>query len=236
MTRFLSSTFVCLLVFGVASVPAFGQDNGGMSDKEKTSYSIGVQFGNMLTYSADRIDPEALLQGLKDAMQKQDLKLTQDEMNAQMAAFQQAMMEDRSQGVKKEGEDFLAKNAKTKGVTVLPSGLQYKVIEEGTGKQPKADDTVRVHYRGTFVDGTQFDSSYDRNQPAEFPVNRVIPGWTEALQKMKEGGKWKVWIPYDLAYGEQGRQGIPPYSALVFDVELLKVVDEPAEGANQGGN
>ncbi len=105
-------------------------------------------------------------------------------------------------------------------------------MEEGTGEKPSPQDTVVVHYRGTFVDGTQFDSSYDRNQPAKFQVTQVIPGWTEVLQMMKEGAKWKVWIPYDLAYGEQGRQGIPPFSTLIFEVELLEIADEEA-GAGQ---
>jgi FKBP-type peptidyl-prolyl cis-trans isomerase FklB len=124
---------------------------------------------------------------------------------------------------KKEGEAFLAENKKKDGVKTLPSGLQYKVLAEGKGKTPKATDTVTVHYRGTLTDGTEFDSSYKRNQPASFPVNGVIKGWTEALQLMKEGSKWQLFIPASLAYGEPGRPGIPPNSVLIFDVELISV-------------
>lgn len=228
MTRIVPP-FLCLLLAAFAAFPAGAQDADEMSDKEKASYSVGVQFGHAIEYSADRIDIEALMRGLEDAMRGNELQLSDEEINAQMMAFQQAMMEDRSAGMRKEGEAFLAQNAEQEGVHVTGSGLQYKVLEEGTGETPTAQDTVVVHYRGTFVDGTEFDSSYQRNQPAQFGVTQVIPGWTEALQMMKEGAKWKVWIPYDLAYGEQGRQGIPPYSTLIFEVELLEIADEGAE-------
>jgi FKBP-type peptidyl-prolyl cis-trans isomerase FklB len=124
---------------------------------------------------------------------------------------------------KKEGEAFLAENKKKSGIKALPSGLQYKVITEGKGKSPKATETVTVHYRGTLIDGTEFDSSYKRGQPATFPVGGVIKGWTEALQLMKEGAKWQLVIPSDLAYGESGRQGIPPNAVLVFEVELVSI-------------
>jgi FKBP-type peptidyl-prolyl cis-trans isomerase len=128
----------------------------------------------------------------------------------------------------KEGDDFLTANGKKEGVKTLPSGLQYKVIKSGTGRSPKATDTVKVHYNGTLTDGTVFDSSVQRGEPATFPVNQVIPGWTEALQLMKEGDKWQLYIPSKLAYGEQGAGGkIGPNSALIFDVELLSI-----EGAN----
>jgi FKBP-type peptidyl-prolyl cis-trans isomerase len=124
-----------------------------------------------------------------------------------------------------KGQDFLAENAKKEGVKTLADGLQYKVIKDGTGASPKATDVVSVHYKGTLIDGTEFDSSYKRGQPTEFPVNRVIPGWTEALQLMKEGSKWILYIPSKLAYGERGTPGgpIPPDATLIFEVELLKV-------------
>ena len=124
---------------------------------------------------------------------------------------------------KKEGDAFLAENKKKDGVKTLPSGLQYKVLTEGKGASPKASDTVSVHYRGTFMDGTEFDSSYKRNEPAAFPVNGVIKGWTEALQLMKEGSKWQLVIPPHLAYGEPGGPGIPPHAVLIFEVELVKI-------------
>ena len=124
---------------------------------------------------------------------------------------------------KKEGEAFLAANAKAPGVKTTKSGLQYKVLKDGTGKSPAKTDTVTTHYKGTLIDGTQFDSSYDRNKPASFQVDGVIKGWTEALQMMKEGSKWQLFIPWDLAYGPEGRPGIPPNATLVFEVELLKV-------------
>ncbi len=228
----MARSFLSLFVVGVIAFPTLAQDAGEMSDKEKVSYSVGVQFGNAIEHSADRIDLDALMQGLKDAMQGDELQLSEEEINNQMTAFQQAMMQDRSQAMKKEGAEFLAQNIEKEGVKETSSGLQYKVLEEGTGEKPSPQDTVVVHYRGTFVDGTQFDSSYDRNQPAKFQVTQVIPGWTEVLQMMKEGAKWKVWIPYDLAYGEQGRQGIPPFSTLIFEVELLEIADEEA-GAGQ---
>ena len=124
-----------------------------------------------------------------------------------------------------KGQEFLKENAKKEGVKTLPDGLQYKVIKEGEGKSPKATDTVSVHYRGTLIDGTEFDSSYKRNEPTEFPVNRVIKGWTEALQLMKEGSKWTLYIPSNLAYGERGFPGSPigPNATLIFEIELLKV-------------
>ena len=127
--------------------------------------------------------------------------------------------------MKKDGETFLAANAKKEGVTVLPSGLQYKVLKSGEGRKPGRTDKVRCHYEGTFPNGQKFDSSYDRNEPAVFGVNQVIAGWTEALQLMSEGSAWELYIPYNLAYGEAGAPGaIPPYSALVFKVELIEVL------------
>ncbi len=205
--------------------------DAGMTDIQRTSYSVGVQFGNAIADGAKFIDLEALNAGLKDAIAKKDLKLTDEEMGACLQDLQQQMTESRFGANKKEGEDYLAANATKEGVKTLPSGLQYKVITEGAGKIPTANDTVSTHYRGTFIDGKEFDSSYKRNQPAEFPVTRVIAGWTEALQLMKEGSKWELYVPYALAYGEEGRPPqIPPYSVLVFQVELLKIVDSAQAG------
>jgi len=159
------------------------------------------------------------------------MAMTRDQMRQVMTTFRQQMMAKQKQrqqvdGAKNlaMGKAFLEANGKKEGVKVLPSGLQYKVIKKGTGKTPTAADKVKTHYRGTLIDGTEFDSSYKRNAPAVFGVTQVIKGWTEALQLMKEGAKWQLYIPANLAYGERGRPGIPPNSTLIFDIELLEVV------------
>jgi FKBP-type peptidyl-prolyl cis-trans isomerase len=182
----------------------------------------------------DLLDVEALVTGLRDAMGGAESKLSEAEMGqllqelqTKMRAAQQKQTAEQFAGNKKTGEDYLAANANQEGVKVLPSGLQYKVINPGTGRTPTAKDVVSTHYRGTFIDGNEFDSSYKRGEPAQFGVTQVIPGWTEALQLMKEGAKWELVIPYQLAYGEGGRAGIPPYSALKFEIELIKIVDQP---------
>jgi len=203
--------------------------DSGMTEKQKTSYAVGIQFGNAIADGATLIDLESMIAGMKDAMEKKDPKITDEEMGKCLQDLQKQMNENRFGANKKTGEDFLAENGKKDGVKTLPSGLQYKVITEGTGKIPAATDKVSTHYRGTFLDGKEFDSSYKRNQPAEFGVTQVIAGWTEALQLMKEGSKWELYVPYSLAYGEEGRPPqIPPYSMLVFQVELLKIVDATA--------
>jgi FKBP-type peptidyl-prolyl cis-trans isomerase FklB len=177
------------------------------------------------------IDPDVLAKGLKDAftggktlMTEQEVTETLNGLRMEMMAKQQERMKEAGEKNKKEGEAFLAENKKKEGVVTLPSGLQFKVITVGTGKMPKLTDTVTVNYKGTLIDGTEFDSSYKRGQPATFPVNGVIPGWTEALQLMKEGSKWQVFIPSNLAYGERGAGNqITPNAVLIFDVELISV-------------
>lgn len=218
--------------FAVAALPAFAQDTE-MTEKEKTGYAIGLVFGQQLSGADELVDLDALVQGLQDQIAGEEPKLSQAEIQSTMMAFQQqlqqvrvAEMEKAGAEAREAGEAFLAANSEKEGVVTLDSGLQYQVIEEGSGESPSATSTVETHYRGTLVDGTQFDSSYDRGQPATFPVNRVIPGWTEALQLMKPGSKWKLYVPYDLAYGPNGNPpAIPPYSTLIFDVELLRVVE-----------
>jgi FKBP-type peptidyl-prolyl cis-trans isomerase FklB len=177
------------------------------------------------------LDSKALAAGIADGLSGAKPALSEDEIRKVLADFQ-TQMRNRAAAVaqktaddnKKKGEAFLADNKKQKGVVVLPSGLQYKVIKEGKGAKPKATDTVSVHYRGTLTDGTEFDSSIKRGEPAEFPVNQVIKGWTEALQLMPVGSKWQLVIPSDLAYGPQGAGAeIGPNSTLVFDVELLEI-------------
>ncbi len=204
--------------------------------KSRISYTIGVNIGKDFKTQKMDIDADVLLLGLKDSMADKELRLTDEEMASEIESFQQEMqakitaeMEAMVVKNKAEGEAFLAENAKKEGVVVTESGLQYKVLEPGEGDAPEATDVVTVHYLGTLIDGTQFDSSYDRGQPATFPVGGVIAGWTEALQLMKPGAKWQLVIPAELAYGERGAgQVIGPNATLLFDVELISV----EKGAN----
>ena len=195
------------------------------TEMDKVSYVIGTQLGQNFKMQGIEINIEFLTSGLKDAMEGKELALSQDEIRQVMTSFQQSMMAKQAAKNLADGKVFLEANKAKEGVKVLPSGLQYKVIKEGTGKTPTVDDKVRTHYRGTLINGTEFDSSYKRKQPAEFPVKGVIKGWTEALQLMKEGGKWELYIPANLAYGELARPGIPPNSTLIFEIELLAVVE-----------
>jgi FKBP-type peptidyl-prolyl cis-trans isomerase FklB len=200
--------------------------------KAKASYSIGWLTGSDFKKRSIEIDGAEFARGLMHALEAKKSELTDAQIQETLQAFQQelagrqqAMAKTAGDRSLKEGEAFLAANKTKPGVKTLPDGLQYKVIKDGTGRAPKATDTVSVHYRGTLIDGTPFDSSYDRGMPANFPVNGVIPGWTEALQLMKEGSKWQLFIPSELAYGAKPRPGgpIPPNAVLIFDVELLKV-------------
>ena len=201
------------------------------TDKEKISYSIGMDIGGNLKRGSVEVDPDLLAKGLKDSYGGGKTVLTEDQARQTLADFQKAMMAKQAETMKKlseknkaDGEKFLAENAKKEGVKVLPSGLQYKELTPGTGKSPKTTDTVTTHYKGTLIDGTEFDSSYKRGQPATFPVSGVISGWTEALQLMKEGAKWQLFVPAGLAYGEKGAgQVIGPNATLIFEVELLAV-------------
>lgn len=234
MTQYLVAFLACALPLGVASA----QDKPELTTpNQRVSYSIGANIGGNFKRQEIDIDSKALTAGINDALAGK-LALTEAEMREVMTAFQQEMQtkmmakaraQDEANAKAgpenlKKGEEFLAANAKKEGVKSTASGLQYKVVKSGTGKTPKSADTVKVHYHGTLIDGTVFDSSVERKEPISFPVNGVIPGWTEALQLMKEGDKWQLFIPSKLAYGEQGAgDKIGPNSVLVFEVELLAI-------------
>jgi FKBP-type peptidyl-prolyl cis-trans isomerase FklB len=200
------------------------------SDDAKVNYSIGYQIGGDFKRQEVPLDADAFVAGIRDALGDGEAKLSEEERRATLMQLQTRMQAAAKATHEAEAEKnlgaakaFLAENAKKEGVTTLPSGLQYKVITEGTGPKPSASDVVTVHYRGTLIDGTEFDSSYSRNEPATFPLNRVIKGWTEGLQLMAEGSKYELYVPPDLGYGERGAGArIPPQSALVFEVELIK--------------
>jgi len=201
------------------------------SDKEKISYSIGMDIGGNLKRQSVEVDPDILAKGLKDSYGGGKTILTEEEARKSITDFQKTLMAKQAETMHKlaeknkaDGAKFLSENAGKEGVKTLPSGLQYREIAPGTGKSPKSTDTVTTHYKGTLIDGTEFDSSYKRGQPATFQVSGVIPGWTEALQLMKEGAKWQLFVPSKLAYGERGAgQAIGPNATLVFEVELLSV-------------
>jgi len=201
------------------------------TQKKKVSYAIGLDIGKNFKARAMDVDLDILFQGLRDSQKSDKPLLGDEEIQKVMTQFQQDMMKaeqakrmTQGQGNKAKEENFLKENAQKPGVKVTASGLQYKVITEGTGPLPKESDTVKVHYRGTLLDGTEFDSSYKRNQPAVFPLKGVIKGWTEALQLMKVGSKYQIFLPSSLAYGENGAgQIIGPNATLIFDVELLAI-------------
>ncbi len=200
-------------------------------EKDKVSYSVGYQVGGDFKRQGVDLNPDLMVKGVQDAMSGAKPLMTQQEMNETLADLKKKIVAEQQRQNKEaagknlsEGKVFLAENAKKKGVKTLPSGLQYKVIEKGAGASPKKTDSVTVHYKGTLIDGTEFDSSYKRGKPATFRVDRVIAGWTEALQLMKPGAKWQLFIPPDLAYGERGAgPRIGPNSTLIFEVELIKV-------------
>lgn len=195
--------------------------------KQKYSYAIGFQIGTGLKRDNADVDVEAIKQGIMDVLSGSKTKVSMEEMQAAVMEFQkaqQAAAEAKGEKAKAAGEKFLADNKKKKGVKTLDSGLQYKVIKEGKGPKPQASDSVVAHYKGTLIDGTEFDSSYSRGQPATFGVNQVIKGWQEILPMMSTGSKWQVYIPSDLAYGPRGAGGkIGPNETLVFEIELLEV-------------
>ncbi len=228
--------FACLAVPGIIQAT---ESNDLKTFKDKLSYSMGIDMGTYLNGIGDEIDYSRLIEGLKTGYEGGESVLSVDEMQAVQQEFavkmkvrQEAEMLAMQEANKKAGEAFLAENKKKEGVTVTESGLQYEIITEGNGDTPKTTDTVTVHYKGTTIDGKVFDDSSKRDEPAVFGVTQVIPGWSEVLQLMKEGAKYKVVIPSSLAYGERGVPPmIEPNSVLVFDVELISIEKEKSAEA-----
>ncbi len=224
-----------------AKTPA--TDPAYANNSDRASYGIGWNMANNVKGAPFDLNNEALVQGLKDGLAGADQKVTQEDISKAIQALQEEFFEKQKQEkeqIAKEGKDYLDKNAKKEGVQVTASGLQYEVIQSGKkdGRSPKETDRVKTHYHGTLISGEVFDSSVDRGEPAEFNVNRVIKGWTEALQLMKEGDKWRLHIPAELAYGERSPSPkIPANSTLVFEVELLEVMNDEnkAEVSNTDG-
>ncbi len=218
---------ITVAVLSLASLSS-GEDKPQLKDlKDKVSYSVGLNVGGSFKKQGQELNPDALLAGVKDALSGKTPALNENELKETMEAWSK-QMEDKQKVVGEknaaEATKFLGENKKKDGVKTTASGLQYKVMKEGAGAQPKETDTVTVNYRGTLINGTEFDSSYKRGQPATFPVNGVIKGWTEALQLMKTGSKYQLFIPADLAYGPRAvGPDITPNSALIFEVELLEV-------------
>lgn len=202
-------------------------DNEFSTTEQIASYGIGIQMGQQLANSFPGVSVSAALAGIQDAAAGQPSRIDADKINSAFQLIQQQIKQRESENAEKfaaEGIAFLQQNATRSEVTVTETGLQYEVLTAGEGETPAASSTVSTHYRGSLIDGTEFDSSYSRNQPTEFPVNGVIAGWTEALQLMPVGSKWKLYIPYQLAYGEQGAGGaIGPYQTLIFELELLAI-------------
>lgn len=199
------------------------------TDKQKLSYSMGIFFGQTVIRQGMEIDAPAFMQAVEDVLNKSEKKLSDDEMQNIINAYQKKEQDKRvatSGNNKVDGENFLTENKNKDGVIALPSGLQYKIIKNGKGKKPLANSQVIVHYKGTLINGTEFDSSYARGEPIELGLNQVIKGWQEALQLMPVGSKWQVFIPSELAYGERGAgRTIGPNSTLIFDIELLSIKD-----------
>ena len=228
----MKKALLALACLGLLAPTACAQDQAPVqSEQHKISYSLGYTIGRDFSQKQLDVDSDVLIRGMKDALSGSKTALSEDEMRQAMMDLQKNMMAQQQQQVQQlaetneqAGKAFLAENRQKEGVKTTMSGLQYKVISKGTGKKPGPDDKVTVHYRGRLLDGTEFDSSYQRDKPATFPVGGVIPGWTEGLQLMKEGAKWQLFIPAKLAYGEKGAGPmIGPNATLIFDVELISI-------------
>jgi FKBP-type peptidyl-prolyl cis-trans isomerase len=225
----MKGVIVALLAFGILGCQNSGSRSAKLATKaDSVSYMIGYNVGRNLSRDSIKINDDAFVLGInaaadstKRVLSDSVLQLTMDEFQNDMQMRQMANMRALGEKNKLQGEAFLAENKTREGVVTLPSGLQYKVITEGKGATPKSNQSVTANYRGTFIDGKEFDNSMAHGGPAQFKVNEVIPAWTEALQKMKVGSKWVVWSPANLAYGEHGSRSIPPNSTLCFEIELV---------------
>jgi FKBP-type peptidyl-prolyl cis-trans isomerase FklB len=226
---------VALSAVFLAGICSAGEKPVLKDAKEKISYSIGYEFVDDFKRRGIELDPDLVSKGIRDAVNGTEPLMTADEMRQVLLELRKKAAADdrkeRDENMRKrldEGEAFLDGNGKKEGVVTLPGGLQYEVITEGTGRSPAGTDNVTVRYRGTLIDGTEFDGSYKRGSPATFRLDRVIPGWTQALTRMKEGAKWKIFVPARLGYGKRGAgPRIPPNSALVFEVELVSIQSAP---------
>jgi FKBP-type peptidyl-prolyl cis-trans isomerase FklB len=226
--------FLVFFITACLVAPALlAQDAAALkTENDKVSYVLGLNLGNdMKRRAINDLNYDLLIKGIRDAYSDGQKLLTDAEAEKVWSTFQQNMKANSmkaGEDNKKKGEEFLAQNKTKEGVVTLPSGLQYKILKKGTGPKPKLTDTVTTHYRGTLINGSEFDSSYKRKEPATFPVNGVIKGWTEALQLMETGSKWQLWIPSELAYGPNGAAGvIGPNETLIFEVELLSIQSAP---------
>jgi len=233
----LAFAFLTIAASAQETSPGAAQDAGTLkTDKEKTSYALGMQLGANFHKQGIELDSAIVAKGFADAYSGGKTEMTEEEAQAALRsaqeAFQkkqQALRAEKALATQKEGDAFLAANKTKEGVVTLPDGLQYKILKAGDGKKPDADDTVTCNYRGTLIDGTEFDSSSQHNGPSTFALKGVIKGWTEALALMPVGSKWQLYIPPQLAYGEGGAGTvIPPNATLIFDVELLSIKDKPA--------
>jgi FKBP-type peptidyl-prolyl cis-trans isomerase len=201
-----------------------GAGPGGTPFDKDTSYALGMDVASSFKQGGFSPDYDSFAQGFRDVLEDKQTRFTQEEAVAKIQQTFASIAEEKNEGLRQAEIDFLAENSKKAGISITSSGLQYEVIAEGTGAKPGQGDTVRVNYEGTFSDGTVFDSSYVRGEPVEFPLSGVIPGWTEGIQLMSEGASYRFFIPSDLAYGPQGYSPIPPYSPLIFEVELIAIV------------
>ena len=218
-TGFLVAIFLC-----IASVGASADEATPKTDEEKFSYAIGYQIAESVKRQGIEVDVDSLIQAIRDDLSGTPLRVSQPEMQAAVVAYQQKRFQKLSNKNEKAGKKYLASNKTEPGVVELPSGLQYKIVEQGSGNKPVSSDTVKVHYRGTLINGAEFDSSYARGEPVTFQIDKIISGWQEALVLMPEGAKWQVFIPPALAYGSGGfGQNIGPNETLVFEIELVSI-------------
>lgn len=229
----LSASLAGLLLAAGTVSPVVAEEASLDSEEEKVSYSMGLIFGQRMLNDVEAIETDTFINGIRDGLEGNDPQLSQEEIRTVLQNFQQKQQEQQMQEMRETADrnlesanQFLAENAEREGVETTDSGLQYEMIEEGSGESPEEGDQVKVHYTGTLSDGTVFDSSRERGEPVTFGLGDVIPGWTEGLQLMKEGGRMKLYLPPDLAYGPGGNRSIGPNEALVFDIELLEVNPE----------